>query len=110
LTLPPCYAGKILRVNLTTGKISEEPLKEDLVKAFVGGRGLGAKYLFDEISPGIDPLSPENILIFMTGPLNGLPVPCAGKHVVISKSPATNTFLDCYAGGFFGVELKVHWI
>lgn len=106
MTLPPCYAGKILRVNLTTGKISEEPLKEDLVKAFVGGRGLGAKYLFDEISPGIDPLSPENILIFMTGPLNGLPVPCAGKHVVISKSPATNTFLDCYAGGFFGVELK----
>ena len=106
MTIPACYAGKILRVNLTTGKVSEEPLKEDMVKAFIGGRGLGAKYLFDEISPGIDPLSPENILIFMTGPLNGLPVPCAGKHVVISKSPATNTFLDCYAGGFLGAELK----
>jgi len=63
------YQKKILRVNLSSGNISEEPLDMKLAREYLGGRGLGTKILYDEIDPSIDPLSEENKLIFATGPL-----------------------------------------
>ena len=100
------YQGKILRVDLTNEKITTEPLNKEWAKQFIGGKGLGARYLFDELKPGTDPLSPENILSIWTGPLVGTLTPLTGRYVLVTKSPLTGTFLDSYAGGFFGSELK----
>ncbi len=100
------YVGKILRADLTSGRISTEPTNMDWAKMFLGGKGLGAKYLFEESKPKTEAFAPENVLIFMTGPLTGTIAPCTPKHIVITKSPLTGTFLDSYAGGYFGAELK----
>ncbi len=100
------YQGKILRVDLTNEKITTEPLNKEWAKQFIGGKGLGARYLFEELKPGTDPLSPDNILSIWTGPLVGTMVPLTGRYVIVTKSPLTGTFLDSYAGGFFGSELK----
>ena len=100
------YQGKILRVDLTNEKITTEPLNREWAKQFIGGKGLGARYLFEELKPGTDPMSPDNILSVWTGPLVGTMVPLTGRYVVVTKSPLTGTFLDSYAGGFFGSELK----
>jgi aldehyde:ferredoxin oxidoreductase len=101
------YAGKILRVNLTTGKISTELLSEELAKNYVGGIGLGIRLLVDNSKPGTDPLSPDNPLIFATGPLSGTMGPTAGNgYAVTSKSPATGGVGEAKAHGFFGPDLK----
>jgi aldehyde:ferredoxin oxidoreductase len=101
------YAGKILRVNLTTGKISTEPLSEELAKNYVGGIGLGIRLLMDNSKAGTDPLSPDNPLIFATGPLSGTMGPTAGNgYAVASKSPATGGAGESKAHGFFGPDLK----
>ncbi|MBE0518045.1 MAG: aldehyde ferredoxin oxidoreductase family protein [Thermoplasmata archaeon] len=100
------YTGKVLRVDLTNEKISTEPLNKEWAKQYIGGKGLGAKYLFEELKPGTDPLSPENILSVWTGPLVGTLVPLTSRYVIVTKSPLTGTFLDSYAGGFFGPEIK----
>jgi aldehyde:ferredoxin oxidoreductase len=100
------YQGKILRVDLTNEKIAIEPLNKEWAKQFIGGKGLGARYLFEELKPGTDPLSPDNILSIWTGPLVGTMTPLTGRYVLVTKSPLTGTFLDSYAGGFFGSELK----
>lgn len=112
------YHGKILKIDLTTGKIENVAIpEEDLVK-FVGGRGLGVKILWDYLKkPGVDPLSPENPLIFMTGPFSGFPVPSASRTCVVTKSPITSPIRSSYpfastltysnVGGFFGPELKL---
>ena len=65
------YMGNILRVDLTTGKVGVESLPEDLAKQYIGGRGIGTKILYDELKPGIAPLSPENKLVYANGPLTG---------------------------------------
>ena len=98
--------GRILRVNLTDGKMSKEELSEGIMRKFFGGRGLGAKILFDELMPGIDPLGPENKLIFATGPVTGAPFTGNAKFAVLAKSPLTGLFGEAYSGGFFGPELK----
>jgi aldehyde:ferredoxin oxidoreductase len=100
------YSGKIARVNLTKEQINSEDLRWEWVPQYIGGKGLGFKYLYDELKPKIDPLSPENKLIFMTGPLSGTTAPATGKYVVVTKSPRTNTILDSYFGGTFGAQLK----
>ena len=100
------YTGKILRVDLTAEKTSIESLKREWAAQYIGGKGLGAKYLFEELKPGTDPLSPDNILSIWTGPLVGTMVPLTSRYAVITKSPLTNTFLDTYAGGYFGPEVK----
>ncbi len=100
------YTGKILRVDLTTGKIATEPINREWAKHHIGGKGLGARYLFEELKPGVDPLSPDNVLMIWTGPLVGTMVPLTSRYAVITKSPLTGTFLDSYAGGYFGPELK----
>ncbi len=99
------YAGTILEINLSENSITKEPLKESFANKFVGGKGFTAKILLDELDRGIDPLSPENLLLFMTGPLTGTAVPQT-RIAVAAKSPLTGTFFDSYVGGFLGPELK----
>jgi aldehyde:ferredoxin oxidoreductase len=101
------YAGRILRVDLSTGKVETEPLKEDLAKQYIGGIGLGMRLLMDNSTPGTDPFSPDNPLIYVTGPLSGTMGPTAGNgYAVVSKSPATGGIAESKAHGFFGPELK----
>ncbi|MEM2098335.1 MAG: aldehyde ferredoxin oxidoreductase family protein [Candidatus Bathyarchaeia archaeon] len=101
------YAGKILRVNLTTGQISTEPLSEEMAKNYIGGIGLGIRLLMDNSKPGTDPFDPDNPLIYVTGPLSGTMGPTAGNgYAVVSKSPATGGVGEAKAHGFFGPDLK----
>ncbi|MCJ7712851.1 aldehyde ferredoxin oxidoreductase family protein [Candidatus Bathyarchaeota archaeon] len=101
------YAGKILRVDLTTGKISTEQLSEEMAKSYIGGIGLGIKLLMDNSKPGTDPFDPDNPIIFVTGPLSGTMGPTAGNgYAVVSKSPATGGVGESKAHGFFGPDLK----
>jgi len=100
------YMGKILRVNLTTGKTSEEPLNEEIARKFIGARGYGAKIIFDEVSHNTDPLGSENKLIFATGPLTLTAAPTGGRYNVITKSPLNGVIAGSNSGGFFGPELK----
>lgn len=101
------YAGRILRVDLSTGSTKTEPLKEEMAKKYIGGIGLGMRLLIDNTKPGIDPLSPENPLILTTGPLSGTIAPTGGNgHAFVSKSPLTCGVGEAKSHGFFGAELK----
>jgi len=101
------YAGKILRVNLTTRKISTEPLSEKMAKDYIGGIGLGIRLLMDNSRPGADAFDPDNPIIFLTGPLSGTLGPTGGNsYAVVSKSPATGGIGNAESHGFFGPDLK----
>jgi aldehyde:ferredoxin oxidoreductase len=100
------WIGKILRVNLSTGKISKEVLDPKMAKQYIGARGLGTKIMFDEVDPNVDALSPENKLIFAPGPFSGTFAPSAGRYNVITKGPLTGTIAASNSGGSFGPELK----
>ena len=100
------WAKKILRVNLTEGSISEEPLNMEWAAEYIGQRGLATRYLVDETDPKCDPLGPDNKLIFATGPLTGTPVSTGGRYSVITKSPLTGAVACSNSGGFIGAELK----
>lgn len=100
------YQGNILRINLTSGEWKVEALDLELAKKFVGGRGLATKIFADEVSPKVDPLSPENKLIIATGPLSGTPTPTGGRYMVVTKSPLTGTIASSNSGGYWGAELK----
>lgn len=101
------WAGKILRVNLTTGDIKSEPLNKQWARDYVGSRGLGSKYLISEIDPKVDPLSPDNKLIWATGPLTGTMASTGGRYTVITKGPLTGAIACSNSGGYFGAELKM---
>nr|MDO8077963.1 aldehyde ferredoxin oxidoreductase N-terminal domain-containing protein [Candidatus Freyarchaeota archaeon] len=100
------YLGKILRVNLSKGKITTEELKEEIQRKYLGGSGLAARILYDELKPGINPLGPDNKLVFATGPLTGTNAPSSGRHLVAAKSPLTGYWGEATSGGFWGAELK----
>jgi len=100
------WAGQRLKVYLTEGKIVKEPLSEDLRLNYLGGRGLNSKLLFDEIPPGIDAFSPENISMIGIGPLNGTAAPASSRWTVSAKSPATGGLGDGSGGGDAATELK----
>jgi len=100
------FTGKILRVNLSKKKVSSETLKESFYRRYFGGRGLIAYYLLKELNPRIDPLGPENKLIFACGPVTGAPVSGSGRNSVGAKSPLTGAYGEAEAGGFWGAELK----
>ncbi len=100
------FWGKLLRINLSNSTIKEEEIPQDLMKLYLGARGLGSKYFVDEVDPEIDPLSPENKLIFAPGPLSGTTAPTGGRYDVITKGPLTGTIAASNSGGFFGAELK----
>ncbi|MFW5877993.1 MAG: aldehyde ferredoxin oxidoreductase family protein, partial [bacterium] len=95
-----------LRVNLTTGELKKELTPAKIRKDYIGGRGLGARILWDEVPAGADPLGPENKLIITTGPLAGLYIPGASKTTFVSKSPATGGYGDSSVGGHLASELK----
>ncbi|MFP4128387.1 MAG: aldehyde ferredoxin oxidoreductase family protein [Desulfonatronovibrio sp.] len=99
------YMGKILHIDLDNGKFSEKTLPGWLINAYAGGKGLGAKLLLDLVPEKADPLGPENVLMFLTGPLTSTSAP-AMRACVVTKSPLTNTFADSYFGGYFGPEIK----
>ena len=98
--------GKILRVNLSTGKISTEPLQESVARKFIGGRGLSAKILFDELKPGIDPLGPDNKMVVATGPLCAVPFSGNSRFSVCAKSPLGMGWGESYSGGFMAPKIK----
>jgi len=98
--------GKILRINLSTGDISKENIDESLARNFIGGRGLASKILYDELPAGVDPLSPENKLIFSSGPLTGTTAPTGGRYMVVTKGPLNGAIASSNSGGFFGKEFK----
>ncbi|MBW2000377.1 MAG: aldehyde ferredoxin oxidoreductase family protein [Deltaproteobacteria bacterium] len=100
------YVNRILFVDLSNQRIREEEPEEDLYRNFLGGYGVGARILFSRQRAGIDPLSPDNTLGFVTGPLTGTPVPTGNRYTVVSKSPLTHTWGDANAGGDFGPYLK----
>jgi len=100
------FTGKILRINLSKEKTSIEPLEEIFYRRYFGGRGLISYILLNELAPKIDPLGPENKLIFACGPVTGAPVSGSGRNSVGAKSPLTGAYGEAEAGGYWGAELK----
>jgi aldehyde:ferredoxin oxidoreductase len=101
------WAKKILRVNLTAGTVTSEPLNMDWAQTYLGSRGLGSKYLTEEVNPKVDPLSPDNKIIWATGPLTGTMASTGGRYTVITKSPLTGAIACSNSGGYWGAELKM---
>jgi aldehyde:ferredoxin oxidoreductase len=100
------YCDRILRIDLTLGLVETTPLPAEMMPLLVGGKGLGAWLLYHEQAAGVDPLGPNNHLIFHNGPLTGTTAPTAGRFGVTTKSPATGTYFDAYCGGYWGNMLK----
>lgn len=100
------YAGKILRVDLKKRKIAEQWVTEELARGYIGGNGFGIKILYDELRAGVDPLAPENKLVFASGPLCGTRVPMASYYVVSGKSALTDIFLDQPLSGRWSAYIK----
>jgi len=101
------YAGRILHIDLTTGKTHTEPLNEDYAKKYIGGIGLGMRLWLDHSKAGVDPFSPENPLILATGPISGTVWPTGGNgHAFVSKSPQSYGVGESKSHGSFGTELK----
>lgn len=98
--------GILLRVNLSTGEIKKEPIAEQVRMDFVGGRGLGVSYLYNELTPGADPLGEQNKLILVTGVLAGTNAQAVSRWMAITKSPLTGAFARSVAGADFGAWLK----
>ncbi|WP_137895483.1 aldehyde ferredoxin oxidoreductase family protein [Ramlibacter sp. 2FC] len=101
------WAGKLLRVNLSTGTITPESLNMGWARDYLGSRGLGSKYLISEIDPKVEPLSPDNKIIWSTGPLTGTMASTGGRYTVITKSPLTGAIACSNSGGYWGAELKM---
>ena len=100
------YYEKVARINLTTGEIKVEKLDTELARKFIGGRGLGTKILYDEGVATVDPLSPENKLVYITGPMTGTTSPSSGRYMVVTKSPLTGMIACSNSGGIWGAKLK----
>jgi len=100
------YMGKLLFVDLTTGQFHEEELTEKLAHSFIGGYGIGARILYEKMNKGVDPLGPDNILGFMTGPFTGTKVITSCRFTVVTKSPLTGYWGDSNCGGYFAEALK----
>ena len=100
------YNGKMLRVNLTERTIETEALDMDKAVKYIGGRGLGTRILLDEGCATVDPLSPENKLVYITGPMTGTAVPTGGRYMVVTKSPLTGMIACSNSGGVWGAILK----
>lgn len=100
------WTGKLLRVDLTTGHSRVESIPEAWLHEYLGGRGLGVRYLYEEMDPAVDAFSPDNELIFATGPLTGTPAPCGARYMVVTKGPLTGAITTSNSGGHWGPELK----
>jgi aldehyde:ferredoxin oxidoreductase len=100
------WSEKVLDIDLSTLSYRTYPLDMEMARLFIGGRGLGARLLWDMVGPGVDPLSPENVLIFTNGPLTGTGYQTSNRFSVTTKSPLTGTVLDANSGGFWGMQFK----
>lgn len=100
------YNGKLARINLSTGTIQTEELNLELAKKFIGGRGLGTKIIYDEGIATVDPLSEQNKLVYIPGPMTGTASPTAGRYMVVTKSPLNNMIASSNSGGIWGAKLK----
>jgi aldehyde:ferredoxin oxidoreductase len=100
------YIGRLLRVDLSNGQITEEPLNEDYAQFFIGGSGLASRYIYDMVTEETNPLGAENPLVFITGPLTGTNAPCCGRFTVCARSPLTGFWGEANSGGIFGPTLK----
>ena len=100
------WTGKLLRVNLTTRVHRVEEIPKDWLRDYLGGRGLADRYLYSEMDPRVDALSPDNMLIFATGPLTGTPVSCGARYMVVTKGALTGAITTSNSGGHWGPELK----
>src|SRR4030042_1515076 len=100
------YHGKILRVELSSAKISEEEIPAHLLNLFLAGAGLATHYLYNEVPKGADPLGPQNELIAMTGPLTGTIAPSTGRYNGVFKSPLNGIWAQSNSGGFWGVDFR----
>ena len=105
--MPFGYTGRILRVDLSSGKMVTEEPPENFYRQYFGGEGFVSYFLLTELPPGVDALDHRNKLIFAAGPLTGVPVGGCGRHSVGSKSPLTGGFGEAEAGGYWGAELKL---
>ncbi|MFQ5827174.1 MAG: aldehyde ferredoxin oxidoreductase N-terminal domain-containing protein, partial [Dehalococcoidia bacterium] len=101
------WTETLLRVDLSRGEVAKEPIPRELLVNYIGGEGLGVKWLYDEVPPGTDPLAPEMAFIVASGPLSGTLAPGSGRLEIVSKSPITGIFGDSNAGDDFAPEL--HW-
>lgn len=101
------WQNRVLRVNLTHATCEPEPLNREWAELYLGQRGLGSKYLFEEVDPTVDPLSPDNKLIIATGPLTGTTAPTGGRSSAVTKGALTGTIAASNTGGMFGGELKM---
>jgi aldehyde:ferredoxin oxidoreductase len=99
------YANKVAWIDLNTGTIEYKPIADEDARKYIGARGLGVKYVFDN-GPAVEPLSPDNILCFMNGPLTGTDVNLSGRMAVVTKSPLTGTVTDSHHGGWSAARLK----
>lgn len=100
------YLGRLLRVDLSSGRLTDEALNEDYARRYIGGSGLAARYLYDVLDASVDPLGPENPLLFLTGPLVGTSMTSAGRYSACARSPLTGIWGEANSGGFFGPELR----
>lgn len=100
------WTGKLLRIDLSTQRISEETIPTKILHQFLGGKGLGTYYLYREVPPRCDPLAPENRFYLAAGPAQGTRIPITGRCTAVSKSPLTKLYIDSGIGGFLGPELK----
>jgi aldehyde:ferredoxin oxidoreductase len=101
------WAGKILRVNLTAGTCKSEPLNMQWARDYIGQRGLATKYFVEEVDPKVDPLAPDNKIIWATGPLTGTMASTGGRYSVITKGALTGAIACSNSGGYWGAELKM---
>jgi len=99
------YAHNLAHIDLSAGSVSYSDIPEDLIKEYIGGRGLGVKFVYDH-GPKVDPLSPDNLLTFMAGPVTGSPVNMSGRLAVVTKSPLTGTVTDSHMGGFSAARMR----
>src|SRR5512134_2446869 len=99
------YANRVARVNLSDGTVAYEQVNEADARKYLGARGLGVKYVFDN-GPQVDALSPDNIMCVLTGPLTGTDCNMSGRLAVITKSPLTGTIADSHMGGWTAAKLK----
>src|SRR5512137_2136604 len=99
------YADKVGRIDLTTGKVTYEAIPEEWKRKYIGARGVGVKYVFEN-GPKVDPLSPDNILCFMNGPLTGSEANMSGRMSIVTKSPLTGTVTDSHHGGWSAARLR----
>ena len=100
------WHGKLLRVDLTHQKVSIEQIDPQVARDYIGGRGWAIRYLYDEVDPKVEPLAPENKLIFVTGPLTATTAPTGNRYMVVTKSPLTGALAHSNSGGDFPTWMK----